>query len=241
MATADFVRARRLVHTLDDGSSPGPMVNRALVPFGLGAIAGELARTNLSRARGLLDEAFAGLRKLAVDEFPPQGQDSVANLMAELLPVIERIDPERLAERIWLAAACRSSSRQEPGPSELAGTFALAMLVARYDRAIAEVIAAADLEQLPDLLSESGGFYGNNVSTIIKDLTAYDPRAIGPLLQALPDTARRQPPRHDTWNAASIESQIRLAAVQILGYPSAARPVEAGRVGTYFLPYRLSD
>ena len=115
------------------------------------------------------------------------------------------------------------------------------MLVARYDRAIAEVIASADLERLPDLLSESGGGYSNVIPTIVKSLTAYDPRAIAPLLRALPDAARKSPPRHDTWTAASIESQIRLSAAQILGFPSAARAIEAGRVGTYFLPYRLSD
>ena len=46
MASADLARARRLIETLDDASSPGPTVTPALVPFGLGAIAGELARTN---------------------------------------------------------------------------------------------------------------------------------------------------------------------------------------------------
>jgi Carboxypeptidase regulatory-like domain len=240
MAGADLARARRLLETLDDSNS-GTISGRTLVPFGLGAIADELAATNLIQARALLDESFAGLRNVAVDGRTGLGQESIANLMAELLPVVERIDPDRLAERIWLIAACRSPAHPVPQPHDLAGTFALAMLVARYDRAIAEVIAAADLEQLPDLLADSGVFYPSPVSTIVKSLTSYDPRAIGPLLQALPDAARRPPSRHDAWNAASIESQIRLAAVQILGFPSAARPVEAGRVGTYYLPYRLSD
>ena len=67
MANADLARARRLLETLDDESGPGVEANPALVPFGLGAIAGELARTNPIQARGLLDEAFAGLRKIAVD------------------------------------------------------------------------------------------------------------------------------------------------------------------------------
>ena len=241
MARTDLARARRLVERLHEDSNSGEMGSRALVPFGFGAIAGELATTNLIQARALLDEAFAGLRKLAVDSTAGHGLESIASLMAELLPVVERIDPDRLAERVWLAAACRTPAPQEPRPHELTETFALAMLVARYDRAVADVIAAADLEQLPDVIAESGVFYPSPVPTIVKNLAAYDPGAIGPLLRALPDSARRPPSRHDTWNAASIESQIRLAAVQILGYPSAARPIEAGRVGTNYLPYRLSD
>ena len=91
------------------------MVSPALVPFGLGAISNELAITNPIQARGLLDEAFASLRKLAVDGCLRQGQDSVANLMAELLPVVERLDPERLAERTWLVAASRSPRPRSRG------------------------------------------------------------------------------------------------------------------------------
>ncbi len=241
MAKADLARARRLLGTIDDRSSPGLAGNSALVPFGLGAIADALAETDPIQARGLLDEAFAGLRKVAVDGRPGQGQDSVANLMAELLPIVERLDPGRLAERTWLVAASRPPSVQEPKAQELVGTFALAMRVARYDRAIADAIAAAGLERLPDLLLESVGDYSNIIPTVFKNLTAYDPRAIAPLLRALPEAARKPPPRRDTWTAASIESQLRLAAAQILGVPVEARPREAGRVGSFTSPYHLGD
>ncbi|MEJ7636662.1 MAG: hypothetical protein WKF75_01425 [Singulisphaera sp.] len=241
MANADLARARRVLETIDDESSPGLTANPALVPFGLGAIADELAETNPIQARGLLDEAFAGLRKVAVDGRPGQGQDSVANLMAELLPIVERLDPGRLAERTWLVAASRPPSAQEPKAQEIEGTFALAMRVARYDRAIADVIIAAGLERLPDLLVESVGAYSNVIPTISKSLTAYDPRAIAPLLRALPDAARKPPPKSDTWTAASIESQLRLAAAQSLGLPNEARPRDAVRIGLFTLPYRLGN
>jgi hypothetical protein len=237
MSNADPAKARRLLETLGDQSSPGVMVSRAV---GLGAIADELASTNPIQARGLLDEAFAGLRELAILR-PGQGQNYIANLMAELLPVVERVDPKRLAERTWLVAASRDPAPRELMAQELERTFALAMLVARYDRAIANVIASAYLERLPDLLAESEGSYGGIAMTIWKNLTAYDPRAIAPLLRALPDAARKPPSRNDTWTAASIESQLRLAAAQILGFPSAARPSEAGRFGSYTLPLRLGD
>jgi len=228
MANVDLARARRLLETLSDESSPGLPVNPALVPFGLGGIAGELARTNPIQARGLLDEAFTGLRKIAMDGCPRQDPNDVTNLMARLLPVVETVEPERLAERVWLVAASRPPSSQEPTPRELEGTFGLAMLVARYDRAMANVIAAADLERLPDLLAEPDGFFGNVIPNIARALTAYESRAIAPLLQALPDTARKPPPRRDNWTAGSVESQLRLGAAQILGSPTAARPSEAG-------------
>ena len=34
--------------------------------------------------------------------------------MAELLPLVERLDPARLEERLWLTAACRASLAAQP-------------------------------------------------------------------------------------------------------------------------------
>ncbi len=178
----------------------------------------------------MLDEAFAGLRQIAVEKsYPTRGTESVANLMAKLLPIVERLEPDRLAERIWLVAASRVPTVQEPTAQDLEGTFALAMRVARYDRAIADVIAAGGLERLPDLLGESVGQHNQIIPTILKYLTTYDPRAIAPLLRALPEAARKPGPNDNTWTAASIESQVRLSAAQVLGLPDEARPSGAGR------------
>jgi hypothetical protein len=241
MAKADLARARRVLETIDDQSSFGPTVSPALIPFGLGAIADELAETNPIQARALLDEAFAGLRKIAVDGCQNQVQDPVANLMAELLPVVERLDRERLAERTWLVVASRSPSSQEPKAQELERTFALAMLVARYDRTIADVIAAAALERLPELLVESVAPDGNVAPPIFQCLTAYDARAINPLLRALPDLARQPPRQNMNWTVGSIETQLRLGAAEILGFPDAARPREARRRGNVTFAYGLGD
>jgi hypothetical protein len=241
MANSDLARARRLVETLDDEPRLGSTAGPALVAFGLGAMAGELAASRPMEARGLLDQAFAGLRRIAVDGQPGRGQDSVAHLMAELLPIVQRLDPDRLAERTWMAAACRRPTVREPGPNELEETFALAMLVAGYDRAMADVIVAAGLERLPDVLADSSGAHGYVIATAVKSLTAYDPRVIGRLLQALPDAARQPPPRRDQSTPGSMESQIRLAAGQILGVPSKARPIEAGRIGDTMSPYSLDE
>ena len=114
--------------------------------------------------------------------------------MAKLLPVVEHLEPDRLAERIWLIAASRAPTVQEPTAEDLEGTFALAMRIARYDRAIADVIAAAALERLPDLLGESVGQYNHIVPTILKYLTTYDPRRLRRCFGQLPDAARKPGP-----------------------------------------------
>jgi hypothetical protein len=241
MGNSDLARARRLIETIDDDQSPGLAASPALVPFGLGAIAGNLASTNAAQARLLLDEAFAGLRKIAVDGQPGRGKESVANLMAELLPVVEHLDPERLAERIWLASASRAPLPFEPKGEDLEGAFALGMLVARYDRSIADVIVAAALERTLDVLADQSGMYANVLPNMLKSLTAYDPRVIAPLLRALPEAARTPPPQNVDWPPANIDSQLRLAAAQILGMPNSARPREAGRIGDFASHYRLDD
>ena len=204
-------------------------------------LAGELAGTDPIRGRGLLDEAFSGLHGLAAEDSSGQRQDSVSNLMAELLPITERLEPDRLAERTWLAAASRRPLAREPKGEDLQGIFALAMLVARYDRGMAEVIAGAALERLPDLLGEPELSFGYVLSTIGKTLGAYDPRTIPPLLRALPDVERKPSARPDAWTAPAIKAQLRLSVAQILGYPYEARPREAGRIGNVYLPYRLGD
>ncbi|AGA31486.1 carboxypeptidase regulatory-like domain-containing protein [Singulisphaera acidiphila] len=238
MAKLDLPRARRVLETIGD---TGMAASSALVPFGLGRIADGLARSNPVEARRLLDEAYDGLRKIAVKGNQGLGQGSVANLMAELLPVVERLDPERLAERIWLVAASRAPSVLEPDARGLEGTFALAMLVARYDRAIADVIATPELERLSDLLINSNARYNAANATIFKSLAVYDPRAIVSMIRTLPDAARKPPLKADTWTAASLEAQLRLAAALILGFPNEARPREAGRTGDTPLLYRCDD
>ena len=104
------------------------------------------------------------------------------------------------------------------------------MLVARYDRAIADVIAAAGLERLPDLLAESAGNYGNGVPTDLKSLTAYDPRAIAPLLRALPDAARKPPTRPRLGRPPASSLRFAWPPPRSSAFPERARPREAGWV-----------
>ncbi|WP_406698712.1 carboxypeptidase-like regulatory domain-containing protein [Singulisphaera sp. Ch08] len=242
MAKLDLARARRVLETIDDQRDSDMTANSSLVPFGLGWLADGRFSTNPVEARRLLDEAFVGLRQLAVKRNSGQGRDTtVATLMAELLPVVERLDPERLTERIWLVAASRAPSILEPNTQEVEGELTLPMLVARYDRAIAVVFATPVLERFPDLLVDSIERYRSTTATLFKSLAVYDPRAIVPMLQALPDAARKPGHKADAFTAASLEAQLRLAAALILGFPSEARPREAGRVGDQIQPFRWDE
>ncbi len=244
MAKSDLARARRLLETVDDQSSPGSTVSSALIPFGLGRIAGELAGSDPDTARKLLDEAFAGLRTIAVEGRTGQRQESIANLMADLLPIVERIEPDRLAERIWLVAGSRAptpSASRSPMAGDVEATFALAMLVSRYDRAIADAIAASMVERLPDLMADTSQFYSTINPETFKNLAAYDPRTVAPILRALPDAARKAVINTNDQPTISSEAKLRLAAAEILGFPNRARPREAGRQGNLPSSYRVDD
>ena len=244
MARVDPDRARRVLDTLNIPGRTDIFRRPALAHFGLGLMAGELAGTDPDRARKLLDEAFAGLRTMATSQPGAAGANyaSASVWMARLLPVVGRIDPDRLAERIWLAAASRGPTTAEPKAQEVQEAVVLAMLLARFDREIASTVIAGTLERLPDLIADPASSSDNNANaTTFRALAAYDPRAVVALIRSLPEWARKPPPRHDTWTAASVESRIRIAAAEMLGIPAGARPDEAIRGGNYPWPNLRGD
>jgi hypothetical protein len=217
MASADLPRARRILEGLNapsgDHSEPRP----ERVAEGLALLAGERARSDPGEARALLDEAFDRLRKIASEE--QSGHDrQIANRMAALLPLVERIDPDHLEERLWRAASYRAPLFEHGALDQLQAPMVLAALVARYDRAMAAAIIAPALDRMPGLLSDGFGFSYNQPG-VIKALAVYDPRAVAALVNDLPASARRAPKRQNGWQGASVDAQIRLAAAEALGLP----------------------
>ncbi len=96
------------------------------------------------------------------------------------------------------------------------------MLVSRYDRAMAAAIIGPALERLTELFADSHRATFSldpNSARAIKALAIYDPRAVVALIRGLSDSARRVPKNTNTWNAASAEAQLRLAAAEVLGLP----------------------
>jgi hypothetical protein len=214
MARADLPRARKLLKHLDEpsGSDLGRQPERAAE--GLALMAADLAGTDPTGARKLLDEAFDRLRKLASEEHRGNARQ-VANRMAALLPLVERIDPDRLEERLWLAAY-RAPMSENAFLYPMQSPVVLAGLVARYDRAMAAVIIAPALDRMPGWLADASGFTYQQL-TVIKALAAHDPRAVAALIRDLPASARRAPEPRNNWQGASIDAQIRLEAAEALG------------------------
>ncbi len=239
MARVDLARARRILKSLDAPSDAGISSDRALVFFGLGLIAAELSGSDPVQARALLDEAFTGLRKIAVDEPLTPRQASLSTLMAALLSVVERVDADRLPERLWLAAASRPPFLQKPTSREVEAGATLAMRFAPYDRAIADAVAASAMERLVNMVPEFLGYYGNELPTAFKCLAAYDPRCIAPLLPNLPKLSRRSLQNGGSWDPLNLDDQLRLATAEILGLPRQARFREAGRIGNSLGIYDL--
>jgi hypothetical protein len=216
MARADLPRARKILEGLNAPSGPDSRPRPELVAEGLALLAADRVATDPAGARKLLDEAFDRLRKVPTETHIYRSYDpGVANRMAALLPLVERIDPDRLEERLWLAA-CRAPLFEYDVLRRLRTPVILAALVARYDRTMAAVIIAPSLDRIPGLLADASGFPFRE-STGIKALAAYDPRAVAALVRDLPASARRAPEPRNGWQDASIDAQIRLAAAEALG------------------------
>ena len=174
MARADLALARKVLASIvvkpENPSFGGP----ELVPYGLGLIASDRAVDDPLGARGLLDEAFTGLTQIAR---PGHGQTntSASTLMASLLPVIEQVDADRVAERLWLAASCCAPRLPEPYVQDIVSDAILALRASRYDRAMAAVLAAPVFERVPVMLdgTDEAGYFDDRVFQV---LSAFDPR-----------------------------------------------------------------
>ncbi len=243
MAPVDLPRARRILDRLNQPAGPGVRPRPEVVAEGLARMAAARAETDPAGARALLGEAFDRLRQLA-NERPHGAFLRIAKCMAVLLPLVERIDSDRLEERLWLAAA----HREPPYPSSQSSLFSevqepvvLAALVARYDRELAAAIIAPALDRMPDLLAE-GVVYSYYQFTPSKALAVYDPRAITAILRGLPASARRTPPPQNGRQFASTEALIRLEAAQALGLPmdERYRKILGGRLGFRPLSVRMT-
>jgi hypothetical protein len=131
MAVKDLPRARRLAESIDD-----PLHGA----YALGLMARALAAADRNSATSLLDAAFVRLEEFRDDS---RSYSSPANIAAVLLQAVEQIDPTRVQESVWRAAALRAPLLEERGVGASGRTAAeLAMNLARYDRAAAAAVLA---------------------------------------------------------------------------------------------------
>jgi hypothetical protein len=131
MAPLDLPRARRLAESITDDVLKG---------FALGMMALRLAEAGKDSARGVLDDAYDSLeRSSRADRQRSMSLYVPATTAAVLLPVVEQIAPGLVDEYFWRCLAMRPPKPwEQTAGNRSAQTDALvAMMLARYDRAVA--------------------------------------------------------------------------------------------------------
>jgi hypothetical protein len=226
MARADLPRARAVLDLLDTARAPHQPGGGPLKPYGLALLAEARADSDPAGARALLDEAFAGLRAVAEANPGQPTYPSVPSIMAGLLPLVERLQPDRVAERLWLAVACRLGRPEPLDGHRVADLVTLAMLASRYDRELAAVIYEPAAARIPEMAAQqfAGGqpIY-NPAGNPQRALAAYDPRALVALIGRLPAVARVTDDDGRGNVGPSFEDHARLAGAEMLGMPPEAR------------------
>jgi len=185
LAGVDPVRARRVAASI---RGQGERVCAwAFVALGL-------AEKDQAGAREAVDHAIDGIDRLR--ESGPGLDPAIiltdvrvmypTNPAALILPLVERIAPEKLAEVFWRAVALHPRldvDREDLLRSSYIGNEC--MLLARYDREVAAVLFEPMDSYLRSLVagkSDSGGF----TPSVIVGKACIDPRAAVALLEALP-------------------------------------------------------
>jgi RNA polymerase sigma factor (sigma-70 family) len=153
MAPVDLERAKRIADRIGDPYHKA---------YAHGVMAQALAKSQPAVAKELLQKAFALLQAVVEagkDQFNGfWGSPSVGGC---LLPVAEQIDPQLVPQFFWRALSFRS-----PPPAEddrawqgEMGDAALAMVLARYDRAMARPLVEAAARRMEKLTGRMEAFF----------------------------------------------------------------------------------
>jgi hypothetical protein len=240
MARTDPEQARKVLSLLDAPDLIGTNAAHGPLPaYGLALMADARSGVDPEGARALLDEALDALRAQA--DLNPDRPTSppVPAMIADLLPLVERIEPERVRERAWLALACRPSREANLDPSTALGLLQLAAALAPHDRELASVVYEPVDRAWPDLMGPR--LMGPSLLQMTYEadplalVAAYDPRALAALVDHLPDAPPKGSGNRFGAGRLDVKSRARLAGARLLGVPPAARWAEAlpGRFGTW--------
>ncbi|HEY1376877.1 MAG TPA: hypothetical protein VGF55_08780, partial [Gemmataceae bacterium] len=183
MTPIDLPRARRIAEAVGEGHTAGlgGPIDKARA---YGAMAQALAKSNPKEARDLLDRAFAILAEFAAtgkDRF--NGLYHGAAIAGVMVPTAEAIDPGLVPEFLWRTVALRprqAATEADPqGGMEYASVGAVALVVARYDHALAMALVE-EAARYP--ASQSSGRHNAVLAAAIAD-----PRRAVALVEALPE------------------------------------------------------
>jgi hypothetical protein len=214
LARVDRPRAGRVAASL---SNPGARACAwAFVALGQAESGGTGAAEAIDRAIQEIDrlrESGPGLEQVIIAGgirimYP-------TNPAAVMLPVVERVAPDRLAEVLWRAVAL--SPRIDPGRDEPLRTSYLGFectLLARYDREVAAALFQPMEAYLRSLAARKGPQDQFNSACVVA-FGCLDPRGALALLEALmpPREFARYHPYHDA----------RLTLAEVLGLPHEKR------------------
>jgi len=188
MAPVDLPRARLIAATIKSDVLRG---------YALGTMAGALAATDHPAARKLLADSFVEFSK-AVEKGRGGvwGGQAAATMAGALLPVAERVDPDRLAETIqrilalrWFPRSVRDLSITRPDTStaeSMRANAVLAALVSCYDHALARSIAEPILARLRVPLSDVENRFLDR-HAVLSTLALADPQGTAALVEVIPD------------------------------------------------------
>jgi hypothetical protein len=177
MAPTDRERAQRIA---------GKLTIPYTRAYALGMMALALSEKDKEAAVSLLDEALASLVARAGSEKENYANSqSAAATTALLLPVAERIDPGRVSETHWRALALRGprcdDEHEEVG--RLGSEAVTAMMVARYDRSVAQVLLGPILDRLARLIAGGVSYLPD---PLFEAPAVIDPRRAVALVESLP-------------------------------------------------------
>ncbi|WP_165226505.1 carboxypeptidase regulatory-like domain-containing protein [Aquisphaera insulae] len=179
MAAKDPARARRIAETM--------IIPDAFdqVPWAFGLIADGLAATDTPAASRLLDDSFSRLEALAASGWSPRSA-GMGQVAVALLPIVERVAPDRVGEFLARALALRDCQRADKWlAGEEGSTAQLAMIISAYDRELAARILRPALDRLPRLRSLGQQDYGS--WRVLAALATIDPKDAAARIMALPD------------------------------------------------------
>jgi hypothetical protein len=176
MAPLDLARARRLAEAIGDDGLKG---------YALGMMALHLAEAGRDEARAVLESAFQFLeRSSRISREKSNSLYEITSIAGVLLPVAQRIDPGLVEEYLWRTLAMRLPQPWETIPSgrHAEADVQLAMMLARYDRAIARSL----VEPLARADSRAAAYLSNRGELYVA-AAAIDPKWAVALVEALPD------------------------------------------------------
>jgi hypothetical protein len=188
MARVDLPRARKIASAIKSDVLRG---------YALGTMAGSLAPGDRATARQLLADSFESFKR-AVEggRGGVWGGQAAGPMAAALLPIVERVDPDRLAESIqrvlalrWFPRSIRDLTMTSPDTSDaevLRYGAALAALVSRYDHDLARALAQPVLAAFRAPLSKDIDRFLDRYA-VLPALALAEPRGTAALAEIIPD------------------------------------------------------